>query len=202
MSLDPTSLIFRTSSPEFIRKMAPVFTLSDSSTQTPPPADHHHKKSTSDGISMLCYALIIVGTASVVLGVINLFVLRWCAHLRRRRAVEQGASTARGQGLENPARQSLLSSFKYRKGAAAGEQECAVCLSALEDGEEVRQLPDCKHSFHAPCIDMWLPSHSDCPVCRTPVTASVTETAVDVCSTSTLDNSREGLLGLDSRSLP
>ncbi|XP_058752289.1 RING-H2 finger protein ATL40-like [Vicia villosa] len=47
--------------------------------------------------------------------------------------------------------------------------ECAVCLSLIEDGEMMRLLPNCKHSFHVACIDMWLASHSTCPICRTKV---------------------------------
>ncbi|KAL5549987.1 hypothetical protein UlMin_000163 [Ulmus minor] len=47
--------------------------------------------------------------------------------------------------------------------------ECPVCLSAFADGEEVKQLSICKHSFHAVCIDPWLNSHSNCPVCRASV---------------------------------
>lgn len=49
------------------------------------------------------------------------------------------------------------------------EYECSVCLSVYEEGEDVRKLPRCKHSFHAVCIDMWLYSHFDCPICRTSV---------------------------------
>ncbi|GAB4859264.1 hypothetical protein Ancab_010726 [Ancistrocladus abbreviatus] len=47
--------------------------------------------------------------------------------------------------------------------------ECAVCLSVFEDGEVGRRLPSCCHVFHVECIDMWLRSHSTCPVCRAPV---------------------------------
>nr|XP_019710388.1 RING-H2 finger protein ATL16-like [Elaeis guineensis] len=64
--------------------------------------------------------------------------------------------------------QELLPVCKYRK-EQAQEYECSVCLSVFVDGEDVRQLPRCKHSFHAPCIDMWLYSHSNCPVCRADV---------------------------------
>lgn len=50
---------------------------------------------------------------------------------------------------------------------AGAAVECAVCLSAVEDGETVRILPNCKHVFHSECIDMWFESHSTCPICRT-----------------------------------
>ncbi|KAF1895620.1 hypothetical protein Lal_00041901 [Lupinus albus] len=51
--------------------------------------------------------------------------------------------------------------------------ECPVCLSVFGDGEEVRQLSACKHSFHASCIDMWLSNHSNCPICRANIAAAV-----------------------------
>ncbi|GLJ38563.1 hypothetical protein SUGI_0786310 [Cryptomeria japonica] len=44
--------------------------------------------------------------------------------------------------------------------------ECSVCLSEFQDGEKMRLLPSCNHSFHASCIDMWFYSHSNCPLCR------------------------------------
>lgn len=46
---------------------------------------------------------------------------------------------------------------------------CTVCL---EDREELRTLPECMHSFHMPCIDMWLSLHSSCPICRSNATPS------------------------------
>ncbi|CAH1446971.1 unnamed protein product [Lactuca virosa] len=44
--------------------------------------------------------------------------------------------------------------------------ECAICLSAFEEEEIGRKLPGCGHAFHVECIDMWLRSHSSCPICR------------------------------------
>ncbi|KAH7549865.1 hypothetical protein ACOSP7_025160 [Xanthoceras sorbifolium] len=47
--------------------------------------------------------------------------------------------------------------------------ECVVCLSVFEDSDVCRCLPKCGHSFHVECIDMWLHSHTNCPICRAPV---------------------------------
>ncbi|KAL9245031.1 hypothetical protein vseg_018730 [Gypsophila vaccaria] len=47
--------------------------------------------------------------------------------------------------------------------------DCAVCLIDFEDGDYMRTLPHCCHSFHVDCIDAWLRSHATCPLCRTAV---------------------------------
>ncbi|XP_071912484.1 uncharacterized protein [Coffea arabica] len=51
------------------------------------------------------------------------------------------------------------------------QSECVVCLGALEQGEMVRLLPNCRHAFHVPCIDEWFVAHASCPVCRSPIVA-------------------------------
>ncbi|KAL6226369.1 hypothetical protein ACLB2K_000331 [Fragaria x ananassa] len=42
---------------------------------------------------------------------------------------------------------------------------CAVCIEAMELGDEVRETP-CKHTYHSRCIRQWLAHHSSCPMCR------------------------------------
>ncbi|CAL5322465.1 unnamed protein product [Camellia sinensis] len=66
----------------------------------------------------------------------------------------------------------LIPAHKYQKETELVREDrtCAVCLGEYEEGEELRTLPECMHSFHVPCIDMWLYSHSTCPVCRTDTT--------------------------------
>ncbi|KAH7421426.1 hypothetical protein KP509_13G056700 [Ceratopteris richardii] len=51
--------------------------------------------------------------------------------------------------------------------------ECAVCLSAFQDDEELCGLPECGHFFHKSCIDMWLFSHLTCPLCRNGIVATL-----------------------------
>lgn len=43
--------------------------------------------------------------------------------------------------------------------------ECCICLSAYDDGVELRQLP-CGHHFHCACIDKWLRINATCPLCK------------------------------------
>uniref|UniRef100_A0A7N0U332 RING-type domain-containing protein n=1 Tax=Kalanchoe fedtschenkoi TaxID=63787 RepID=A0A7N0U332_KALFE len=45
--------------------------------------------------------------------------------------------------------------------------EYAVCLSEVEDGEEVAEL-GCAHLFHKVCLERWVSSgmRATCPICR------------------------------------
>ncbi|KAK1417597.1 hypothetical protein QVD17_26727 [Tagetes erecta] len=43
---------------------------------------------------------------------------------------------------------------------------CSVCLSDFVEDETLRLLPKCNHAFHVSCIDTWLRSHTNCPLCR------------------------------------
>ncbi|CAL5368498.1 unnamed protein product [Camellia sinensis] len=60
--------------------------------------------------------------------------------------------------------------FKYKKdqGLIVGT-DCSVCLSEFQEDETLRLLPKCSHAFHIPCIDAWLRSHQNCPLCRAPI---------------------------------
>lgn len=45
------------------------------------------------------------------------------------------------------------------------DAECCICLSAYDDGVELRQIP-CGHHFHCACIDKWLHINATCPLCK------------------------------------
>ncbi|XP_027338359.1 RING-H2 finger protein ATL52-like [Abrus precatorius] len=154
--------------------------LSPFTVSTPPPPS---SSSSKNNMPMLYYGLVVVGTAAIVLAIYNLIIIKRCNRRHNQSqasgpnglVIDQGVSE-NTRSFDTPQR-NLLSSFKYKKEVVAKEEgeeenddyECSVCLSVYEEGEEVRKLPRCNHCFHVVCIDMWLYSHFDCPICRTPV---------------------------------
>lgn len=59
------------------------------------------------------------------------------------------------------------------------DAECCICLSAYEDGTELRQLP-CNHHFHCTCIDKWLYINATCPLCKFNILKSGNESGSEV----------------------
>ncbi|PNT03960.2 hypothetical protein POPTR_014G098200v4 [Populus trichocarpa] len=56
---------------------------------------------------------------------------------------------------------------------------CAICLSEYNSKETLRMIPECKHCFHADCVDEWLRMNGTCPVCRkSPSPAHVTSSNI------------------------
>ncbi|KAI0500791.1 hypothetical protein KFK09_019008 [Dendrobium nobile] len=55
--------------------------------------------------------------------------------------------------------------YKREEGLVDGT-DCSVCLGEFKEEESLRLLPKCSHAFHLQCIDTWLKSHANCPLCR------------------------------------
>ncbi|KAM0906237.1 hypothetical protein ACQ4PT_016916 [Festuca glaucescens] len=65
----------------------------------------------------------------------------------------------------------LVPQFMYNRlvrhsGKGASSTECAVCLGVIQVGAMAKLLPAFAHVYHVDCIDVWLASHSTCPLCR------------------------------------
>ncbi|GAA0143592.1 hypothetical protein LIER_04242 [Lithospermum erythrorhizon] len=134
---------------------------------------------------MFYYCIAIIGGIGIVL-VMYKVVADKCANADLpppQSLVVSVESVHQSQSSEMPNKIKLASSnFMYYDEEGAQEDfdndggyRCAICLSVCKQGEEVRQLQGCKHIFHAPCIEMWLISHSDCPLCRSSVEVTTTK---------------------------
>lgn len=139
---------------------------------------YFYHQSTSYNLNSRIMLTAIVSLSVVVALVVILHIYARCVLRRqaRRRSALLSMTLSQVHSSQQPKTgldQSVIDSFptfNFRKTDAdeeAATTECAVCLSVLEEEEVARLLPNCRHTFHAECIDKWLSSHSTCPICRT-----------------------------------
>jgi len=56
---------------------------------------------------------------------------------------------------------------KERETTTFVQNGCAICLGeGFEEEDICKVLPECHHVFHSDCIDQWLKTKQNCPVCR------------------------------------
>ncbi|XVE99545.1 hypothetical protein REPUB_Repub03eG0208500 [Reevesia pubescens] len=126
----------------------------------------------------LSIVLIGFGSAALMVTIYHCIAMGWCNPNRDSQGQGAQQEEVQQQSLRHEMLEmailgnstaQLIPAHKYQKGMGLVDDDgmCAVCLSQFEEGEELRTLPGCLHSYHAPCIDMWLYSHSSCPMCRT-----------------------------------
>lgn len=77
----------------------------------------------------------------------------------------------------------IIPSFIYSSSNSSNNEqkesprECAVCLIEFKEDDYVRTLPLCSHTFHLQCIDTWLRSHPNCPLCRSCLSCGISESS-------------------------
>ncbi|XP_028792720.1 RING-H2 finger protein ATL66 [Neltuma alba] len=114
---------------------------------------------------------------SIILIMTLLFLYaRWIWRYRGQHSTTYHSNGARlappappAQGLD-PASIKELPIILHQRTSEANskleETECCICLGTFKDGEKLKVLPGCDHSFHCECVDKWLSNHSSCPLCR------------------------------------
>ncbi|KAF3445957.1 hypothetical protein FNV43_RR11134 [Rhamnella rubrinervis] len=131
-----------------------------------PPPPNNNDSAPKFNLKMAIVMCLLVA-AFFILGFLSVYT-RQCAQQRLRGRVDLALGTARGL---DPEIIETFPTFVYATVKAhkigSGSLECAVCLNEFQDDETLRLIPKCDHVFHPDCIDMWLISHSTCPVCRT-----------------------------------
>ncbi|XP_009622460.1 RING-H2 finger protein ATL51 [Nicotiana tomentosiformis] len=147
----------------------------------PPPPDDESDDSTT-AFSPLIIAIIGILASAFLLVSYYTIITKYC----RRRRSRNAATELEANRNETPQDQwqvatagldestiKAITVCKFKKGEGLVEDtECAVCLSEFQEDENLRLLPKCSHAFHLPCIDTWLKSHSNCPLCRANVVSS------------------------------
>lgn len=157
-----------------------------------PPSDEK-EVSSSHHLSLKVIIIVTIIGATLLLGTYYVFIMKFWSRwnmLRRARAQNNNAplevddESDEDEVDQNPIHhvwyittvgleESVINSIsvcKYKMGDGLIEEtDCSVCLSEFCDGENVRLLPKCSHAFHLPCIDTWLRSHVNCPLCRAPI---------------------------------
>ncbi|XP_068645843.1 RING-H2 finger protein ATL16-like [Aristolochia californica] len=148
----------------------------------------HPSLSHSANFPVLAVAILGIIATSFLLICYYIFVIKCCLNwhtydfLRRissrRRGPRHGdpliiyATTIESRGLDESVIQSIPI-FQFKKGVEDGKEknlsECAVCLNEFQEEERLRLLPDCSHAFHIDCIDTWLQSNANCPLCRSSI---------------------------------
>ncbi|XP_060206208.1 RING-H2 finger protein ATL51-like [Lycium barbarum] len=133
----------------------------------------------------------LVGVLGVIAGaiivvIIGFVIVTWCKNNTSPDPPEQSTTIPVTQS-QNPSRANaqreissstststsnsmvqLIVVSSYNKNSK--EDMCSICLGEFMEGDEVRVLSQCLHIFHVSCIDVWLHSHRNCPLCRADTT--------------------------------
>ncbi|KAF7056640.1 hypothetical protein CFC21_064027 [Triticum aestivum] len=81
--------------------------------------------------------------------------------------VYSSSARRRGEGQSQMAAAAASADGDQRPEETDTNTTCAVCLAQYADGDELRWLPGCRHTFHRLCVDEWLRRRPSCPLCRT-----------------------------------
>lgn len=111
--------------------------------------------------AMLCSILCMLSMSAV---------LRYRLRCRRRRVASEPEIDFVVEGVKSDTDKkidikALPTTVRGTASPLAG-MDCPICLTEFVEGEKVRVLPECCHSFHADCIDAWVVSNPSCPSCR------------------------------------
>ena len=52
------------------------------------------------------------------------------------------------------------------------DEECSICMDVFEDKDKLFKCK-CNNMFHYACINKWIKSKEDCPICRTKINTRI-----------------------------
>lgn len=188
--------------PDFCDPACPYncYSFPDYSFPPPPPPPPSNQISS--------YLIILASLFTVIFVLVGFYVIKikCCTDWRGRRPSGSGTSLSddsqefvHENQVDHPIwlittvglHQSIINSItvcKYRKGEGLIEgTECSVCLNEFLEDETLRLLPKCNHAFHIRCIDTWLRSHVNCPLCRAAVVSDNVNSEAAVSNSGSME---------------
>ncbi|KAJ3680663.1 hypothetical protein LUZ60_016941 [Juncus effusus] len=188
----------------------------------PPPISSSAMNSDSSSgpiFSPLVIAIIGILASAFLLITYYTIVSKYCTtfdqiHRRRVRNGSSSENQTANNGSDHPTAWHTLPSdgledsvirkiavWKYKKGGDGDLEvthgDCSVCLNEFLEGEDLRLLPKCMHAFHVQCIDTWLKSHSNCPLCRASIIPVQHEEVKDTEMVITINDYTENNIDTD-----
>lgn len=134
-----------------------------------PDVKHEHKSSSfkfDTGSAIVLVALV----CSILCALCASAVVRYRVGSRRWRGLPDPEIDVSVEGVNGNICKKMdikaLPTTVYDTGSPVAGIDCPICLAEFVDGEKIRVLPECCHSFHVNCIDAWVISNPSCPSCR------------------------------------
>lgn len=144
-----------------------------------PPRASETRASTAEKLYQTFIISVPVSSAFIIL------LFFYICYLRRQRsslptpsyANNNNAISRSEMGLKKELRE-MLPIIVYKESFSIRDSQCSVCLVDYQAEDRLQHIPACGHTFHMDCIDLWLTTHTTCPLCRLsllPTTKSSTE---------------------------
>ncbi|CAK9175035.1 unnamed protein product, partial [Ilex paraguariensis] len=147
--------------------------------------------SSHNSFPIIAVAIIGILATAFLLVSYYIFVIKCCLNwhridllrrfsFSRRRLVENSlmvySPAIENRGLDEAVIRSIPI-IQFQKGSKEnlGERsfcDCSVCLNEFQEGEKLRIIPNCRHVFHIDCIDIWLQTNANCPLCRRSISST------------------------------
>ncbi|KAL5710101.1 hypothetical protein ACHQM5_020707 [Ranunculus cassubicifolius] len=119
------------------------------------------------------YYFVLIFVSLVLLFTILFLFVRWTCRYRQASITSNNTATTPAPSVDSLGLDSViidkLPILLHRSGSQGEEAQCSICLSAFQDQEKVKILPGCNHTYHPECVDKWLLTQSNCPLCRSSI---------------------------------
>ncbi|XP_043691957.1 RING-H2 finger protein ATL16 [Telopea speciosissima] len=158
------------------------------------PPTSSSSSSSDTSFPILAIAILGITTTAILLVSYYVFVIKCCLNwhrfdLLRRFSISQARRHEDPLMVYSPAVVSrgldevlirAIPIIQFKKGGENQKRDneemsfidCAVCLNEFQEEEKLRVLPNCAHAFHIDCIDVWLQSNANCPLCRSSISST------------------------------